>query len=286
MERLHHLLSPSPDSAAAPSEEEADPSPCLARPAHAHYTTCAATHSPYTTCAISQVHQNNVDPSTPAQYCEVNFAQHTEVDHSRRLYGLGSPEVDRTEEIQLRLTSEVPLSMTKLSLYYSGRQSASDLTLLVDSPLNSGDVRVRDPADSSLAASVALRLAAVPEDLFSSSGGGHRRGRSPDSETNSASSLLSKNTTIHSAQLNDTLDSGFVTTKGSDKGENMNDTFDSDNTAAGGAYETLLLSDRTMCDRPPTASGATIFDCEQGCFISVEEYNRRYGHREKLWYEE
>ncbi len=176
-------------------------------------------------------------------------------------------EVEGDDDVQLRLmTSDAnghPLDVTDLSLYYNGRQSSSstsppDLTVLVDSPL-------------------------------SSSGDGHRRdggGHSPDSVTNSggSASLTSKNTTLDSARLNDTLDSGFVTTKGSDKGENLlNDTFDSDHTTTG-----LLLrggGERSSShheQQPMT----TIFDCEQGCFISVEEYNRRYGRAEKLWYEQ
>jgi hypothetical protein len=182
--------------------------------------------------------------------------------------------------------------MTDLSHYYNCRQSSSDLTVLVHSPLSGGgggDV-IRGK-DVSAAHDKDLSLCLDTGD----DGGRQRRGRSPDSETNSASSLLSKNTatTINSALLNDTLDSGFVTTKGSDKGEsNMNDTFDSDNTASGGGGGGLcaaLLSSRTpSCDQPAAmaAVGATIFDCELGCFISVEEYNRRYGHREKLWYEQ
>jgi hypothetical protein len=178
-------------------------------------------------------------------------------------------EVEGDDDVQLRLmTSDEnghPLDVTDLSLYYNGRQSPPssltsppDLTVLVDSPL-------------------------------SSSGDGHRRdggGHSPDSVTNSggSASLTSKNTTLDSARLNDTLDSGFVTTKGSDKGDNLlNDTFDSDHTTTG-----LLLrggGERSSShheQQPMT----TIFDCEQGCFISVEEYNRRYGRAEKLWYEQ
>jgi hypothetical protein len=181
-------------------------------------------------------------------------------------------EVEGDDDVHLRLmTSDEnghhPLDVTDLSLYYNGRQSPStsppDLTVLVDSPL-------------------------------SSSGDGHRRdgggGHSPDSVTNSgggsgSASLTSKNTTLDSARLNDTLDSGFVTTKGSDKGDNLlNDTFDSDHTTTG-----LLLrggGERSSSSHHEQQPMTTIFDCEQGCFISVEEYNRRYGHAEKLWYEQ
>ncbi len=174
-------------------------------------------------------------------------------------------------DVQLRLmTSDEnghhPLDVTDLSLYYNGRQSPPssltsppDLTVLVDSPL-------------------------------SSSGDGHRcdgGGHSPDSVTNSggSASLTSKNTTLDSARLNDTLDSGFVTTKGSDKGDNLlNDTFDSDHTTTG-----LLLrggGERSSSQHHEQQPMTTIFDCEQGCFISVEEFNRRYGRAEKLWYEQ
>lgn len=299
MERLQLLLSPSPDSAAAPSEEEdeeeqGDSAPFITRlTAQAHYGHPATS----STASTAYVHRANGEISEGESHnCELKIALHETYEggelfnmHHDRRYGSdghcgpngrygstasdGDAEVDRAEEIELRLTGDESLDMTELHLYYDGRQSPPDLTILVHSPLSSGD-------------HVGRGAIAADDDTLGP------WGRSPDSETNSAggsSSLTSKNTTLNSARLNDTLDSGFVTTKGSDKGENMNDTFDSDNTVAGGSgpFDALLL-ERSLHHQqpPPTASAATIFDCELGCFISVEEYNRRYGHTEKLWYEE
>ena len=53
--------------------------------------------------------------------------------------------------------------------------------------------------------------------------------------------------------------------------------------------ENLMTAPIVMEPMEPCRQGSggnnTIFDCEQGCFITVEEYNRRYGAQE-LWYQQ